>query len=934
MASGSFQSSTSYSCYAYITWSSTAGTGGSTVSANLYFKALYRYNFTFRNGYTLGINNNNVSGNGVKVTSAGDWHLLSHSVWVGYTGNCSVGISGFANCTSVTNSSTGNKLPVYNVGGVANLDKVGSVPSTPTISSPSVSTISETTKSITVSWSKSSSYNGSGNYHVDVSINGGSWNWVSGDIAIGTTSWTYTIPNNDQGTTYRFRVSCGNDVGWSGHTYSGTVTINRLIVGDMSVQNTFNPYTATQSNSNSILPVSFTTGSQDLSGTLYYKAQLYYGKDLVSSTIFSSKANGTTLNISLPSTTYTNTLGVTKYSDTFTIKAWLENQNGTKSNTIQTNFKVDINTDGGATPIVLAPTIAGGALGNPSTCFIAHESTISITCGLVAFRRVPTNVNLTTYYSIKNNDEEISRTNSGSFKCWQSGTFTYSITVSDSRGLSTTIEKQYVVQSYSNPRIVITSSGRKTSPNTSATITYSVYYSPIYQYTSVNTKGNQLNGVSVQQYSKNGGSWTSYTSGTEIKNLDTNYSYDFDIRISDKFKTTTYVKDSCIIPTIKSLLSMRSYGIGLGCIPQVGHTLEVGGNVQFNNALKVNGNTSLNDLVEIRGGTSSANKRLLDFGWSGSSAKHSIVLETTGALRFSAYNGSAATDSLRIGSDGTASTSNLKVSGILNVASIQDYSSNPMKIGLMAVSNAREWIGLYDINAPTTRYFWMGRNKDANKKFYFSGEPSIERFVFNKPITAPSTLSLVSDNNKVVNFSVVDDDRHLVVDKSICSTGYIYIGGTVGNRVTHTYNGDITSFQWGNDSHSYIHTVTNAGAYGISVWPSDHRLKENINEIYTPALDMITKIRHVEFDWKADGSHVSFGYVADELQEVYSDFVFEVGEEKRKHINSNVLIPVVTKAIQEQQREIECCYDNMGDLAKEVLDLKSELEKLKNNKED
>nr|DAF72303.1 MAG TPA: protein of unknown function DUF859 [Caudoviricetes sp.] len=728
MASGSFQSSTSYSCYAYITWNSTAGTGGSTVSANLYFKALYRYSFTFRNGYTLGINNNNISGNGVKVTSAGDWHLLSHSVWVGYTGNCSVGISGFANCTSVTSSSTGNKLPVYNVGGVANLDKVGSVPSTPSMSAPSDSTISETTKTITISWSKSSSYSNWGIYRIDVSINGGSWTYVSGDLNFNTTSWTYTIPNNEQGTTYKFRVSCGNDVGWSSHSNSGTVTINKLSVGEISVQNTFNPYIATQSNSNSVLPVTFTTGNQSLSGTLYYKAQLYYGENLVSSTIFSSKANETTLNILLPSTTYTNTLGISKYADTFTIKAWLENQNGTKSNVIQTDFKVDINTDGGAAPTIANPTITGGALNNPSTCFIAHESTMTIKCGAVTLRRTPTNGTLTTNYSIKNGNEEISRASSGSFKCWQSGTFAYSITVTDSRGLSTTIEKQYVVQSYSSPRIIINSSGRKTSPNTSATITYSVYYSPIYQYTSVNTKGNQLNGASIQQYSKNGGTWTAYTSGTEIKSLDVNYSYNFEIRIADKFKTTTYVKDSCVIPTIKSLFSMRSYGVGFGCIPQAGNTLEVSGAAQFNNTLKVGGVTSTSDLVEIRGGTSAANKRLLDFGWEGSSAKHSIVLQGDGSLRFTAYANGSPTNAVYINEKGEVTAKriyneNIDVSNMLNVTSIKSYANDAI---IMKTNN---------INL-------ISNNNNNNGELRFNGADNVSKFVFNKPISATRLSNL------------------------------------------------------------------------------------------------------------------------------------------------------------------------------------------------
>ncbi len=86
---------------------------------------------------------------------------------------------------------------------------------------------------------------------------------------------------------------------------------------------------------NSILPITFTKGSQTMGGTLYYKAQLYYGDTLVSPTIFTSSANGTSLNITIPSVDYVNMLGSTKYSGTFTIKAWL----GTRMVRCQIKFK-------------------------------------------------------------------------------------------------------------------------------------------------------------------------------------------------------------------------------------------------------------------------------------------------------------------------------------------------------------------------------------------------------------------------------------------------------------------------------------------------------------------------------------------------------------------------------------------------------------------
>lgn len=723
MASGSFQSGTSHNCYAYINWSSTAGTGGSSVYANLYFKAKYRYNFTFRKGYSLAINGNSVSGNGVRVTSAGDWQLLSHSVWVGYTGNKTINISGNANCTTVTSSSGGN-LPNYTVSGNAVLDKVGTVPSTPAVSSPKDMTISETAKTITVSWNKSTSYSNWGIYRIDVSVDGGSWTYVSGDLNFNTTSWTYNIPNtNLQGSTYRFRVSCGNDVGWSTHSYSGTVTVNKLASGDISVANTFNPYTATQNGTNSVLPITFTKGSQTMGGTLYYKAQIYYGDTLVSPTIFTSSANGTSLNITIPSVDYVNMLGSTKYSGTFTIKAWLENQNGTMSNKIQKKFMVDINTDGGAEPSVNGLILSGGALNNPSTCFVVHESNITITCGAVTLNRTPTTgSSVTATYSIKNGDEEISTRNTGSFECWQSGTFTCSVTVRDSRGLSTIVEKRYVVQSYTAPRVEISTSGRSDSTPTNIVINYSIYYSPIYQYTDVNTKGNQLNGIAVQQYSKSGGTWTNYSTGKIISGVDTNFSYTFEIRVADKFNTNSYVYDSCNIPTIKSMMSLRSYGVGFGCVPQVGNSLEVGGRAQLNGTLTVDGTSSMNDTLSIRCGDSSNSKKLIDFGWDESVAKYGLVMEQTGELSFDAY-------------DGKSSKNIIKVNSSDNIVNIQ---ANTINNGLLRTSGIDEVVGLYDASSSNSRYFWMGRNKDSNGVFYFNGESSVNKFLFNKPIEAPT----------------------------------------------------------------------------------------------------------------------------------------------------------------------------------------------------
>ncbi len=64
---------------------------------------------------------------------------------------------------------------------------------------------------------------------------------------------------------------------------------------------------------------------------------------------------------------------------------------------------------------------------------------------------------------------------------------------------------------------------------------------------------------------------------------------------------------------------------------------------------------------------------------------------------------------------------------------------------------------------------------------------------------------------------------------------------------------------------------------------SDTRLKKNIENTGINGLDVINKIRHIEFNWKEDGRFEELGYSANQLQdEVNSKFVTSVEQAPRK----------------------------------------------------
>ncbi len=124
-------------------------------------------------------------------------------------------------------------------------------------------------------------------------------------------------------------------------------------------------------------------------------------------------------------------------------------------------------------------------------------------------------------------------------------------------------------------------------------------------------------------------------------------------------------------------------------------------------------------------------------------------------------------------------------------------------------------------------------------------------------------------------------------------------------------------------SDSYLEIQTIFGAYGLSAWPSDARMKESITDSPVDALSVIRSIKHRTFRWKDvvdgfgethEGCLVDCGYIAQELEEINKCFAFTVGEGtegERKQISEQRLIPYITKAIQELDERISAIEDKL-----------------------
>lgn len=119
-----------------------------------------------------------------------------------------------------------------------------------------------------------------------------------------------------------------------------------------------------------------------------------------------------------------------------------------------------------------------------------------------------------------------------------------------------------------------------------------------------------------------------------------------------------------------------------------------------------------------------------------------------------------------------------------------------------------------------------------------------------------------------------------------------------------------------------ISTNGSATAYNTS---SDQRLKKNIIDA-SGALSSVNAIKVRSFDWKADGSHVDYGYIAQELLEVVPEAVsVPANPEEMMGVDFGRLTPRLVKSIQELSSKLD-------DQQSLILDLQTEINQLKGAK--
>lgn len=186
--------------------------------------------------------------------------------------------------------------------------------------------------------------------------------------------------------------------------------------------------------------------------------------------------------------------------------------------------------------------------------------------------------------------------------------------------------------------------------------------------------------------------------------------------------------------------------------------------------------------------------------------------------------------------------------------------------------------------------------------------------------TVNGTLMFYDLENQAKTSGKVKRQPVASVSADDSQVAYLFSGTGSKHGDAATYRRLGIRAKWGGSGFStdYLYTTSQV---------SDIRLKENIENSETDALETVNRMKVRQFDWKErmGGWHQNIGFVADELEEIDPNLALgggydENGEMDVKQINSPYLLNYAIKAIQELNAKVEAQEKRIKELERRLQD--------------
>jgi len=206
---------------------------------------------------------------------------------------------------------------------------------------------------------------------------------------------------------------------------------------------------------------------------------------------------------------------------------------------------------------------------------------------------------------------------------------------------------------------------------------------------------------------------------------------------------------------------------------------------------------------------------------------------------------------------------------------------------------------------------WIGQRASGNEDMVLAAASGQDLLFYTDG--SNERMRIDSSGTVFVNTTAATGPGVIAVKSTATATGCL--------GLTNTNNGG-SFIRFANAANNaVIGVIQNNNDSGTSyITTSDYRLKENVDYEFN-ALDRVAQLKPARFNFIADADTTVDGFLAHEVQDIVpqavsgeKDAVDDEGNPDYQGIDHSKLVPLLTKAIQEQQALIEALQTKVAAL--------------------